>query len=114
MLEGKNVIFLTKISSVTDEITKRMTKDYSIDFQKSASHFIGKLPNKENSETLQDINSGWCSVANYDSFIDKQLRKYKIPFEGEAFNQKVRQLHANLDKMDDGLVMKMTKKSMLF
>ena len=94
MTQGKNVIFLTKISSVTDEITQRMERDYNLSFTKSASHFMGQY------------NEAWCSVANYDSFIDKQLRKYKIPFEGEAFNQKVRQLHKHLPNCDDGLVMK--------
>jgi hypothetical protein len=98
MLEGKNVIFLTKISSVTDEITKRMSKDYKIKFEKSASHFIGQYENS------------WCSVANFDSFIDKQLRKYNIPFEGEAFNQKVRQLTKNISLVTDGIVMKNDKK----
>jgi len=109
LLEGKNVLFLTKISSVTDEITKRMTKDYTLVFQKSASHFVGKMAIQTN-ENYNIENSGWCSVANYDSFIDKQLRKYKIPFEGEAFNQKVRQLNANLNIMNDGLVMKNDEK----
>lgn len=106
--EGKNVLFLTKISSVTDEITKRMTKDYSLIFKKSASHFIGKIAIQQNEN--ENVSTGWCSVANYDSFIDKQLRKYKIPFEGEAFNQKVCQLHANLNNLTDGLVMKNDEK----
>jgi hypothetical protein len=107
IMKGLNVLFLTKISSVTDEITKRMTKDYSVVFQKSASHFVGKIA----IEDTEDMTKfGWCSVANYDSFIDKQLRKYKIPFEGEAFNQKVHQLHANLNIMNDGLVMKNDQK----
>jgi thymidine kinase len=93
LLQGKNVIFLTKISSVTDEITKRMTRDYHIQFEKSASHFVGTYEN------------GHCSVANFDSFIDKQLRNVGIPFEGEAFNQKVKQLTKNLDKLNN-IVMK--------
>lgn len=106
--QGKNVIFLTKISSVTDEITKRMKKDFGILFDKSASHFyaptiLGK-PTVVDSDDSKNIN--WCSVANYDSFIDKQLRMYDIPFEGEAFNQKVRQLYSNVDKIDKGLFMK--------
>ena len=91
--QGKNVIFLTKISSVTDEITKRMKRDFKINFEKSASHFVG---------TYQDNH---CSVANFDSFIDKQLRVAQVPFEGEAFNQKVKQLTKSLDKLEK-LVMK--------
>ena len=98
MSMGKNVIFLTKISSVTDELTKRMKRDYNIHFTKSASHFTG------------EYNGFSCSVANYDSFIDKQLRKYNIPFEGEAFNQKVRKLGENLKNLNDGLVMKNDQK----
>ena len=91
--QNKNVIFLTKISSVTDEITKRMKKDYALDFTKTAGHFIAP------------VGENWCSVANFDSFIDKQLREYNIPFEGEAFNQKVKQLSKHMDKMT-GIVMK--------
>lgn len=90
LLQGKNVIFLTKISSVTDEITKRMTKDYSLLFNKSASHFVGKFPGNADN---------YYSVANFDSFIDKQLRMSEIPFEGEAFNLKVKQLVENIQKM---------------
>lgn len=97
--QGKNVIFLTKISSVTDEITKRMKKDYNIQFEKSAGHFVA-----------QDVQSGsWCSVANFDSFVDKQLRECDIPFEGEAFNQKVRQLTNNIDKIEK-IIMKQGQK----
>lgn len=91
--KGKNVVFLTKISSVTDEITKRMTRDYNINFEKSASHFLGTFNNQH------------VCVANYDAFIDKQLRTHKIPFEGEAFNAKVRQLEKHIDKVDS-IVMK--------
>jgi hypothetical protein len=96
--EGLNVIFLTKISSVTDEITKRLTRNFGINFTKSASHFIGQH------------NGNWCCVANFDSFIDKQLRKSNLPFEGEAFNQKVKQLNNNMDKLNDGLYMKNEQK----
>lgn len=92
--QQKNVIFLTKISSVTDEITKRMKKDYNLEFVKSAGHFTAP------------VGENWCSVANFDSFIDRQLREYSIPFEGEAFNQKVKQLSNNLEKMTNGIVMK--------
>lgn len=94
--QGKNVIFLTKISSVTDEITKRMTRGYQINFEKSASHFVGTYQNS------------YCSVANFDSFIDKQLRKVGVPFEGEAFNQKVKQLTRHMEQLDS-IVMKNDK-----
>lgn len=124
LAEGKNVIFLTKISSVTDELTKRMTKDYGIVFNKSASHFLGQYTPgtadpqgsaiKVSAEGLGDRVAGgtpaWCSVSNYDSFIDKQLRVYDIPFEGEAFNQKVKQLTKNIDRLDRGLFMKNDQK----
>ena len=115
--EGKNVLFLTKISSVTDEITKRMTRDYNLIFTKSASHFIGQYSVAQNSVAQNsvaqnsvaqnsEVTGAWCSVANYDSFIDKQLRKYSIPFEGEAFNAKVKKLSENIEKITDGVVMK--------
>lgn len=106
--EGKNVIFLTKISSVTDELTKRMNRDYGITFTKSASHFMGQYSVTGTTQGDQ-AQSPWCSVSNYDSFIDKQLRVYDIPFEGEAFNQKVKQLTKNIDVMDRGLFMKNDK-----
>jgi hypothetical protein len=97
LTQGKNVIFLTKISSVTDEITKRMERDYNLQFAQTASHFIGTY----------GPEGKYCSVANYDSFIDKQLRKCNVPFEGEAFNQKVRILTEHVDKIKEhGLFMK--------
>ncbi|NBU33966.1 DUF2075 domain-containing protein [bacterium] len=86
---GKNVIFLTKISSVTDEITKRLEAQYALTFTKSASHH----------------NATWgsavCSVANFDGFIDKQLRHNKIPFEGEAFNCKVDKLTSHIEDISN-------------
>jgi superfamily I DNA/RNA helicase len=95
--QGKNVIFLTKISSVTDEITKRMERDYNLNFKQTASHFISQYKD----------SGKYCSVANYDSFIDKQLRKCAVPFEGEAFNQKVRILTQNVERIKEhGLCMK--------
>lgn len=111
LCEGKNVLFLTKISSVTDEITKRMTRDYNLVFSKSASHFLAQYPpaeSAESSESAESAESAWCSVANYDSFIDKQLRKYNLPFEGEAFNAKVKNLSENIKKItpETGIVMK--------
>jgi thymidine kinase len=106
LAEGKNVIFLTKISSVTDELTKRMYRDYGIVFNKSASHFLGQYTPGTAGSDSDRATGPWVSVSNYDSFIDKQLRVYDIPFEGEAFNQKVKQLTKNIDRMDRGIFMK--------
>lgn len=89
----QNIIFLTKIGSVTDEITVRMTKNYGFSFEKSGNHF------------LAEKNNLHIEVANFDAFIDKQMRKFKIPMDGDAFNSKVDRLIQNLDKVT-GIYMK--------
>ena len=83
--DGTNVIMLTKIGSVTREILSRVIHAYDFEFEKRAGHYQSHSGN------------GVLSIANFDAFVDCQLRNNSIRNDGEAYKMKVRLLtdHAN-------------------
>ena len=58
-----NLLFLTLVSSVSDEIKQRMEALLKIDINKKANsnHFLGKF------------NNNWVEIANFDAWVHKQL-----------------------------------------
>jgi thymidine kinase len=87
-LKGKNVVFLTKIGSVTDEIKTRIEEEYHQEFTRSSNHF------------LTEKNSIHLEVANFDAFVDKQLKMYKTFTDGDAFNNKVDKLVEKMELLE--------------
>ena len=79
---GLNILLLTLVSSVTNEIKKRLSRSLKFDEPlkkyNNSNHFIGK------------INGNYISIANYDSFVDCQLRFNKLldPTKNDKFNWK--------------------------
>ena len=61
--EGKNILFLTLISSVTHEIKTRVEKMFKIRLDKYSNHYYNK--EKKNQATVE--------VTTFDAFISRQL-----------------------------------------
>jgi hypothetical protein len=77
----KTVLILTKVSSVTDEITTRLTNIGGIKFQRNGNHYFNKN----------------IEVANLDAMIHYHLQeKYNVQLDGiygESYNWKLDQMH---------------------
>lgn len=65
-----NILLITLVSSVTNEIKTRLSRSINFDENikklKTSNHYIGK------------VNNNYISIANNDSFIDCQLRFNKM------------------------------------
>lgn len=75
----KNVIIITLVGSVTNEIKERLTTSLGLEFEQRGNHFLGGGPNK------------FIEIANYDAMLHKQLATYKDPFllkYGACFEEK--------------------------
>lgn len=61
--EKKNILFLTLVSSVTDEIKNRVAKMFDVNLTKAGNHYFG--PASKSKQTVE--------VSTFDAFIYKQL-----------------------------------------
>lgn len=86
--QGKNVLFLTKIGSVTREILSRVSRDFGYQFLKKASHYLHSA----------NANEATLCIANFDGAVDTNLRHNKIAFDGDAFTSKIKLLSAHADQ----------------
>jgi hypothetical protein len=84
--EGKNVMILTKVGSVTDETKTRLSQQGSLKFKRRGNHFY----------------TSSIEVANFDAMIDYQLRhvlKHDIPKErGDSHTWKLAEYERLLDE----------------
>lgn len=60
---GKNVLFLTLVSSVTDEIRNRVSLSFEVNLTRAGNHFFG--PVSKSKPTVE--------ISTFDAFIYKQL-----------------------------------------
>jgi hypothetical protein len=84
--EGKTVMILTKVGSVTDETKTRLSQQGSMRFKRRGNHFF----------------TSSVEVANFDAMIDYQLRhvlKHEIPKErGDSHTWKLAEYERLLDE----------------
>ena len=82
--EGKNVLILTLVGSVTNEIKERIERDVGVKFVQQGNHFI----NEDGPTHIE--------IANYDAALHKQLSVHKDPFlrnYGDCFEQKAQLMY---------------------
>ena len=71
-----NILALTQVGSVTEEITDRLF-NFNMQRQGRSNHHIGTSNNK------------YVSVANFDSFVDKQCKLFHLKNDGNDFKNKI-------------------------
>ena len=83
-LSGKNVLIITLVGSVTNEIRERVEAYLCLVFAQQGNHFLGGGP------------GNFIEIANYDAMLHKQLSVHKDPFllrYGDCFEEKTQILN---------------------
>ena len=81
---GKNVLIVTLVGSVTNEIRQRIEVYLGIAFVQQGNHFLGGGPDH------------FIEIANYDAMLHKQLSTHKDPFllrYGDCFDEKAQLMY---------------------
>jgi hypothetical protein len=79
-LEGKNILLVTLVGSVTNEIRERLQVYLGVTFDKIGNHFI-----------TTDGRGTTIEIANYDAMLHKQLSFHRDPYiyrNGDCFDEK--------------------------
>ena len=83
-MSGKNVLIITLVGSVTNEIRERVEIYLGIAFVQRGNHFLGGGPDN------------FIEIANYDAMLHKQLSIHNDPFilrYGDCFEEKTQILY---------------------
>ncbi len=78
----RNILYLTKVGSVTDEIRQRLAKSLDVSVNKigRTNHYIGEVTNDE---TIV-----YVGVSTFDAWVDHMLRMMMVQFDGDKFGKK--------------------------